>query len=257
MTLSSHDKSNAKHVGHPTSGAGSQPHVNVGRIERWVSAIGGGALSAVVVRRGYTRKRLGIFLLAAAGHALYRGITGRDRIYQALDVNTAGQDQGAMAASKMVKVEKSVTVNRSPEELYRFWRNFEHLPQFMDHLQSVRVIDDRHSHWVAKAPARTSVEWDAEIVDERPNEFIAWRSTGNPDVENAGSVHFKFAPGGRGAEVKVTLEYSPPGGLIGMGIAKVFGEEPSQQVDGDLRRFKNLMEAGEVPTTEGQPSGRD
>ncbi len=257
MASSSPHDTNGNNLSRPPSAAGSQSRVNVGRIERWVSSVGGGALSAVVVRRGYTRKRLGIFLLAAAGHALYRGITGRDRIYQALDVNTVGHDRGGVASGKTVKVEKTLTINRSPEELYRFWRNFEHLPQFMDHLQSVQVVDDRRSHWVAKAPAGTSVEWDAEIVDERPNEFIAWRSTGNPDVENAGSVHFKSAPGGRGTEVKVTLEYSPPGGVIGMGIAKLFGEEPSQQVDGDLRRFKNLMEAGEVPTIEGQPSGRD
>lgn len=242
---------------HPASGD-TPTNVNVGRLERWVSAVAGGAVAAISLRRGYTRNRLGIFVLAAAGHAIYRGVTGRDRVFRVLGINTTGGARpGSGAQSRATTVEKSVTVNRAPEELYRFWRNFENLPRFMGHLQSVRVLDDRRSHWVAKAPAGTSVEWDAEIVDERPNEMIAWRSTGNSDVENAGTVQFRFAPGGRGTEVRVHLEYNPPAGLLGVGIAKLFGEEPAQQVEGDLRRFKHLMEAGEIPTTEGQPSGRD
>ena len=242
---------------HPASGD-APTTVNVGRLERWVSAVAGGALAAISLRRGYTRNRLGIFVLAAAGHAIYRGVTGRDRIFRTLGIDTTGgKRQGSRSASQAIIVEKSVTVNRAPEELYSFWRNFENLPRFMDHLQSVRVLDDRRSHWVAKAPAGTSVEWDAEIVDERSNEQISWRSTGRADVDNAGTVQFRFAPGGRGTEVKVRLEYNPPAGLLGVGIAKLFGEEPAQQIEGDLRRFKQLMEEGEIPTTEGQPSGRE
>jgi uncharacterized membrane protein len=126
----------------------------------------------------------------------------------------------------------------------------------MDHLESVTVQDDKRSHWVAKAPAGTTVEWDAEIINEKENELIAWRSLDGADVDNAGSVRFSEATGGRGTVVKVSLEYDPPAGIIGSLIAKLFGEEPSQQVQEDLHRFKQVMETGERPTTEGQSSGR-
>jgi uncharacterized membrane protein len=142
-------------------------------------------------------------------------------------------------------VKKAITVNRSPEELYRFWRDFQNLPRFMDHLDSVEVTDGR-SHWRAKAPAGRTVEWDAEIVEDRPNELIAWRSVDGADVPNSGVVRFKPAPGDRGTEVHVELTYEPPGGALGATIAKLFGEEPEQQVASDLRHFKQVMEAGEV-----------
>jgi uncharacterized membrane protein len=147
-------------------------------------------------------------------------------------------------------------VNRPAAELYRYWRNFENLPKFMDHLESVRTTGEKRSHWVAKAPAGTTVEWDAEIINEKENELIAWRSLENADVDNAGSVRFQEAPAGRGTEVRVSLEYDPPGGMVGAAIAKLFGEAPDQQIQEDLRRFKQVMEAGERATTEGQASGR-
>ncbi len=149
-----------------------------------------------------------------------------------------------------------MTIDKAPEELYRFWRNFENLPRFMQHLQSVTVMDSIHSHWVANAPAGTSVEWNAEIINDRPNQLIAWRSVGDSQIGNAGSVHFTPAPGNRGTEVKVVLEYDPPAGRIGSLIAKLFGEEPNQQVREDLRHFKEIMETGEIPTTKGQPAAR-
>lgn len=151
---------------------------------------------------------------------------------------------------------QTVTIDKSPEELYRFWRDFENLPRFMKHLRAVRVLDDKRSHWIADAPAGQSVEWDAEIINEAANELIAWRSLPGADIGNAGSVRFEPAPAGRGTEVKVNLEYDPPAGALGMAFAKLLGEEPAHQVADDLRRFKQLMEAGEIPTTEGQPSGR-
>jgi len=154
-----------------------------------------------------------------------------------------------------VRVEKTVTINKSAAELYRFWRNFENLPRFMDHLESVQVQDDTHSHWKAKAPAKRSVEWDAEIISDIANEVIAWKST-KAQIANAGSVRFRSAPGGRGTEVTVNLEYDPPAGKAGMLFAKMFGEEPTQQVQDALRQFRAIMEAGEVPTTDGQPTGR-
>jgi len=149
-----------------------------------------------------------------------------------------------------------VTVNKSPGELYRFWRNFENLPRFMNHLESVKVIDGNRSHWVAKAPLGMTVEWDAVIHNEQENELIAWRSLEGADIPNAGSVRFERAPGGRGTIVKVALEYDPPAGKVGATIAKLFGEEPEQQVEEDLRRFKQVMETDAASTTEGQSSGR-
>jgi uncharacterized membrane protein len=229
--------------------------VNVGYVERWASAIGGGALAALGVRGGYYRTPAGIGLLLVAGHQLYRGVTGRDRIYRALGVDTSqvGPHPSSQAG---IKVEKSVTINRSPEELYTFWRNFENLPRFMNHLASVRVQGDRRSHWVAKGPAGTTVAWDAEITEERPNELIAWHSLPNADVDNTGSVRFQPGPSGRGTEAHVQIAYNPPAGAVGAAVAKLLGEEPNQQIAGDLRRFKNLMEAGEIPTIDGQPHGK-
>ena len=139
-----------------------------------------------------------------------------------------------------------MVVNRPVQEVYQFWRNFENLPRFMDHLESVTVLDENRSHWVAKAPAGTRVEWDAAIHNEIENELIAWRSLPDADVNNAGSVH--FAAVGEGAtEVRVVLSYQPPAGKLGAVVAKLLGEEPSTQVDDDLRRLKQVMEAA-VPT---------
>ncbi|HEX6292160.1 MAG TPA: SRPBCC family protein [Herpetosiphonaceae bacterium] len=157
--------------------------------------------------------------------------------------------------SEGINVKQQVTIDKSPEELYRFWRNFENLPRFMRHLEAVQTQSNTRSHWVAKAPLGTSVEWDAEIVDERPNEMIVWRSLPDADVVNAGAVTFQRGPTGRGTEVRVLIEYAPPAGVVGATIAKLFGEEPNQQVKEDLWRFKQLMEAGEIATNEGQPSG--
>jgi uncharacterized membrane protein len=232
-----------------------RPGINVGPTERWASIISGGAMALY----GLTRGNLGGMALALVGGGLiYRGATGHCGLYERLGVNTARAKSRAASipGERGIKVEKSITVNRQPEELYRFWRNFENLPKFMSHLESVRVTGDRRSHWVAKAPAGASVEWDAEIINEKENEMIAWRSLEGADVDNAGSVHFTRATGGRGTEVRVVLEYDPPGGALGALFAKVFGQAPDQQIQEDLRRFKQVMEAGETPTTEGQPSGR-
>jgi uncharacterized membrane protein len=155
-----------------------------------------------------------------------------------------------------LRVTRSVTIDRPAEELFRFWRNFENLPRIMNHLQSVRVLDERRSHWVGKGPAKTTVEWDAEIVNEHPNEMIAWRSLPGSNVDNAGSIRFTKAPGNRGTIVKVELQYDPPGGALGAKVAKMFGEAPEKQIAVDLHRFKQLMETGEIARTEGQPVGR-
>ncbi|MGI8995695.1 MAG: SRPBCC family protein [Pyrinomonadaceae bacterium] len=231
--------------------------VNVGESERYISAIGGGALALYGLTRG---SLAGVALALVGGGLLYRGVTGHCDVYEALGVRTASGEienpNVSVKGGRGIKVEKSVTVNKPAAELYRFWRNFQNLPRFMNHLEAVRVTDPTHSHWVAKAPAGTTVEWDAEIYNEKENELIAWRSLEGADVDNAGSVHFTEATGGRGTEVRVVLKYDPPGGVIGAAIAKLFGENPEQQIQEDLRRFKQVMEAGEAATTEGQPSGR-
>lgn len=164
----------------------------------------------------------------------------------ALDMTNAQQLSRPPGLRDSTVRAKSVTINKSPEELYKFWRNFENLPQFMNHLESVQVLDDGRSHWVAKGPAGTTIEWDAEITEDIPNELIAWRSLEGADVENSGSVRFERAPVDRGTIVRVEIEYSPPAGALGAAVAKLFGEEPEQQMKGDLHRFKQVMEIGEV-----------
>lgn len=155
-----------------------------------------------------------------------------------------------------IKVERTVTIEKPAEDLYRFWRNLENLPRFTRHLKSVKVYDDKRSHWVTGAPLDTSVEWDAVITEDRPNELIAWTSVEGADIANSGSVHFHSAPGDRGTEVKVITNYDAPAGAVGDAIAKLFGKNPKQQIGDELARFKMLMETGEIATTDGQPSGR-
>lgn len=224
---------------------------DVGTIERGISAAAGGTLAAFGLSR---RNPAGIALALAGGWLVFRGFSGRDPIYSALGINTAKTNRGPMAVighKEGIKVSRAVTVNRPPEELYRFWREFENLPRIMDHVESVRTIDNTRSHWTVKAPAGRTVEWDAEIITEQENALIGWRSLPGAQIANAGSVRFTPAPGGRGTEVAVTLEYDPPLGPAGATIASLFGEEPSQQVREDLRRFKQLMETGETPSNEG------
>ena len=228
--------------------------VNVSATERWASVLGGGALAIW----GLQKKSLPGFTMAALGGVLvFRGATGHCDVYHALGLHTdhrRGRNRG-VPYELGIRVDKSVNINKPRQEVYRFWRNLENLPRFMRHLESVTEIDNRHSHWVAKAPAGRTVEWEAEIINEIENELIGWQSMENSTVENAGSVHFEDAPAGRGTIVRIELQYNPPGGSIGAAVAKLFGEEPGQQIDEDLWRFKQLMEAGEIATTAGQPHG--
>ena len=158
---------------------------------------------------------------------------------------------GRGAHERGAKVERVTTINKSVSEVYRFWRNFENLPRFMRHRESVRQLGGNRSRWRATGPAGVSVEWDAEILQDRPNEWIAWRSLPGAQVENSGSVRFSPAPGARGTEVRVQLQYVPPAGALGRTVARLFGEEPDQQVREDLHRFKQLMETGEIPLSDG------
>ncbi|MBD2360520.1 SRPBCC family protein [Anabaena minutissima FACHB-250] len=217
-------------------------------MERWASLIGGGALVLMGLRQASLR---GVLTALAGGGLIYQGASKHSTIQQA---------QEAIGLNKPIKVEKTVTINKPAEELYRYWHNFENLPSFMKHLKSVKVYNEkpgaRRSHWIANAPLGNSVEWDADILEDRENELISWASVEGADIENSGFVRFQPAPANRGTEVKVVLEYNPPGGTLAAIFAKLFGEEPEQQIGDELRRFKMLMETGEIATTEGQPSGK-
>ncbi|HEY7169683.1 MAG TPA: SRPBCC family protein [Vicinamibacterales bacterium] len=172
-----------------------------------------------------------------------------------LDVMAAQRLNGAGAPARRgtsgVRIERVVTVNRPIEEVYGFWRNVENLPRFMRHLEEVTVLGNRRSRWRAKAPAGMTVEWEAELTQEKELDWIAWRSLPGSQIENSGSVRFERAPGARGTELRVQLQYRPPAGRLGRVFARLFGEEPSQQIADDLRRFKQLMETGEIPLSDG------
>ncbi|MBD2006730.1 MULTISPECIES: SRPBCC family protein [Cyanophyceae] len=218
---------------------------NVSDVERWGSLISGGAMVLMGLRQ---RSLRGALMAIAGGSLVYHGAKADKSIQDTI------QEKAGM--SDTIKVEKTVTINKPADELYRFWHNFENLPNFMKHLKSVTVYNETRSHWIANAPLGASVEWDADIINQKENEFIAWASAEDADIDNSGFVRFTPAPNNRGTEVKVVIEYNPPGGAVGVAIAKLFGEAPQQQIGDDLRRFKMLMEAGEIATTEGQPSGR-
>ena len=227
---------------------------NLSQTERLVSLTAGGALLTYGVIRRDTK---GIALAIIGGILAVRGATGHCQVYDAFGIDTTDSSLNLQHwISGKIEVSKSVTINKSPSELYAFWRSFENLPQFMNHLESVTEIDATRSHWIAKAPLGYKVQWSAEITNEQLNEFIEWRSMDGADIPNSGKVEF-LPTADRGTEVKVTFTYEAPAGRLGALAAKVFGEEPSQQTEEDLRRFKRLMEAGLIMKTEGQPSARD
>lgn len=233
-----------------------QSNVNVGKTERIASLAAGGVLTGLGVKK---RGVVGAALASAGAYLAKRGATGHCEAYDMLNRNTSVEtnpDAVSVPHEQGIHVVKSVTVNRPVRDLYIYWRNFENLPKIMSHLERVEVSDGNHSHWVAKGPAGMNVEWDAEIINEVPNQVIGWRSLKDASIANAGSVQFNELSNGRGTEIKVTLEYVPPAGKVGQMVAKLFGKAPEQEIEADLRKFKALMETGEIPSTEGQPSGR-
>jgi uncharacterized membrane protein len=227
-----------------------QPHsdINVGPAERSVSILSGLGLAFwALLRPSKTSLPAGLM----GGYLMYRGMTGKCTVYKALDIQ-----RGDDSARGEVKVVRSMTVGLPREEVYAYWRKLENLPLFMEHLQDVQVTGERTSHWTARGPLGIQIDWDAEILEDRPGEEIMWRSLEGSEIENSGVVRFKDAPGGRGTEVYVSLSYRPPVGSASSAIAKLLGEEPDIQVREDLRHFKQILESGEMPTTKGQPSGR-
>jgi uncharacterized membrane protein len=206
--------------------SGSQAQV----LQRWGMMLGGGALTVYAL----TRRKPGIALAAAGGLLAYRGVK--------------------MGAGKF-RARASFAINCLPERAYRMWRMLENLPIFMRHLESVRERGDGRSEWTAIGPMDTRIRWNAEITEDRENDFLAWRSTQDSDFQTWGSVEFRRAPGNRGTIVTAEMEYVPPGGALGKAAAAIFGKDSEFTMREDLRRFKALIEMHEIPTTEGQPHG--
>jgi uncharacterized membrane protein len=227
---------------------------NLSRNERYGSIASGIAL----ILLGLARRRLSGLLLGATGAALLaRGSTGKCSLYRSLGLSTARSQRPGVPDNLGTKVERSITIRRSPEDIYRFWRNLQNLPRFMQNLQKVESIGGNRSHWVAIGPGGRSIEWDAEIINEHPNELIAWESLPGSELENAGSVRFRPAPGARGTEVRICMQFNPTRGLLGMLAAKLKGESPETQVEEDLIRLKQLLETGEITTAASRPTPHD
>lgn len=208
-------------------------------VERLASLIGGGALAAWGIKRLVGRRSPGtITMTAAAGLLVYNGVRSYDG-----------------ASRRGAHLEASFTINKPPEELYRYWRNVENLPKFMQHVESVQANGTR-LHWVARGPLGARLSWDTEITDEKENEWMVWRSVEPSPLSHSGSVHFRPAAGNRGTVVTVAIQYQPLSSGVGKSLMELLGKAPEFQLREELRHFKQLMEAGEIPTTEGQPSGR-
>jgi uncharacterized membrane protein len=217
-------------------------------VGRYVSLVAGGVLMACGFLRGSLS---GLVLMALGGALAYRGASGRCALYKAMGMSTADTRvrPGGVAAMRGARIDECVTIMRPREELYLYWRDLSNLPSIMHHLESVRTIGNGRSHWVAKGPMGTSFEWDAEIITERENELIGWKSLEGSSVDTAGSVHFMPAAGGKGTDLCVSLKYDPPAGKVGIAIAELLGQSPADEVREDLQRFKMAMEAQSVPQT--------
>ena len=226
----------------------SGPEINVGITEREVSIVAGALAGWMALRDPLSFR--GIVMGGLAFGLIKRGLSGHCALYEslgldsrkALDQSTAEPEE---YSQKAIHVEESITINKSADDLYAFWRNLENLPKFMEHVKEVRTIDDKHSHWKTRGPMSFNVDWDAEIINDEPGNLIAWQSVGEAEVDNAGSVRFVPVDGG-GTEIKVTLDYIPPAGLIGHYVAKLLGEDPSTQCRNDLQRLKHLIEASPI-----------
>jgi uncharacterized membrane protein len=209
------------------------------------SRVGGDIVDLMLLGRAMRGRRVNRGQLAAAT-AMVLGVTAVDVIGTLKTSRDGGGAYGRKKSDRLTRTTRTIVVNRSPDEVYQFWLNFENFPRFMKHLESVKNLGGGRSHWKARGPAGQTFEWDAEVVENRPNELLTWRSLPGADVQNAGSVRFERAPGGRGTLVRVNLRYEPPAGSAGKVMAMLLGAEPGQEVQEDLRRFKQVLETGEV-----------
>ena len=214
---------------------------NISMTGRWASMVMGAALATA----GYQRSNK---LLGLAGLGLVaRGATGYCPVSAAVGRDTASSDtRTRLGGPRGVKVEAAININRPQQEVYAYWRQFENLPRFMSHLCEVRDVDGRRSHWIVQGPLGVKVEWDAEIINDIPPELIAWKTLGPSDVVSAGSVRFTPADNDRATEIYVKLQYDPPAGAIGATVAWLLGNDPQHTIEEDLRRFKQLLEKGQI-----------
>ena len=240
---------------------------NVGQNERWASMLGGALTALYGLRRG---DATGAVIALAGGALVARGAVGYCPVYAAMDERAGGgvargisrgtarvegrpvQQHGRNAvldASESERIVRSVVVNAEPAALYAFWRDFTNLPKVMEYVESVQILDQQRSRWRAKSVGGATIEWVSEIVRDEPNEFISWKTVGDAPVRHAGSVHFRPAAGERGTEVRVEIDYDPPGGRLGRVIAAITGRDPSRQVAEELRRLKQIAETGELTTS--------
>ena len=237
-----------KQVSPPVSGSSN---INVGLTERIISISGGLLLGYLGVNNKKPLSFGNIALTLAGGFLLSRGTTGYCPVNEAIDRDTSQQKPSP------INITSSFTINKPRKEVYHFWRHLENLPRFMKHLSSVKQKDWKRSHWKVNVPGGIgSLEWDADIIYEDENRKLVWCSVPNSDVDNSGEVRFDDAPGHRGTEVWMSINYRPPAGDIGKIAAKIFNPAFEQLIKEDLRRFKQIMEAGELPTIEGQPAAR-
>ncbi len=230
--------------------------INVGQVERYASTIGGTLLVAQGLRQGTFG---GLALALLGGGLVYRGVTGHCYTYDALNIDTSDKhrsDEGEhVHKGRLIK--HTVTVNRPAEELYHFWRDVRNTTKFMTNIRSAESTGPKTSRWVSDGPMGKTFAWDSEIINDQPGRLIAWKTLPGADINQAGTVRFEPATGGRGTVVTVEVNYEPPAGLVGLAIAKVLGEDPDARTRENLRQFKQLMEAGEIPTIDGQSSGRE
>lgn len=260
-------------------------NTNVGQTERQLSVVAGAGLLFYAL---LNRSRSSFLTAPLGAYLVWRGQTGHCPVYEAMSINTAQQQggwqgngygqqqrdgrgngvqqipiqqQGTVQPNKQqpsnrIEIRRAITINKSADELYNFWRKFENLPRFMHHLDRVEQTGGKSSHWQAKVIGGIPVEWDAEITEDRPGQRIAWRTKPDAQVQQSGVVEFKQATGGRGTVVNVDMQYTPPGGIIGETFGRLLNGVTAQQVKDDIGRFKSLMEAGEIATIAGQPAGR-
>ena len=232
------------------------PEVNVGQLERAVSITLGTALVALALSR---RRSAGALTVGVFGaYMAWRGARGHCALYELLDTGTAEDDEDdrlAAGGHDDVSVEGAITIARGPEEVYAFCRALENAPRFLAYVESVRTLEGGLSRWLARTAAGTPLEWEAEVLEDLPGRLFAWRSRPGSPVHHAGALRFQPAPGGRGTEVRLDVEYEPPGAPIARVVARVFASAAEYRIDEDLRRLKQLLEAGETATTRGQPQG--
>ena len=226
---------------------------NIHPIERWASLLGG---TALVISGLRTQPSVsGRALRMTAGAALIgRGLSGKCEVYRMLGMRTA-PSTATVPYELGVRARAAVTIRQPREKVFEFMKPFENLPRVMRHLKSVDRLGGGRSRWIAGGPAGSSIEWEAEIINEIPNTLIAWKSLPGSDVSQAGSIRFKDAPAQRGTEIRVELQYNPPAGVIGAYVARMFGREPEQEIASDLQRLKQFLECGEVASTENQSRG--